>query len=59
MREWTQQIDYNLLHDPGRQTPIPVTESKLFSSAATVKVPREIEVAGKSFAAATSPAPRA
>jgi PDZ domain len=23
MRKWTQQIDYNLLHDPGRQTPIP------------------------------------
>ena len=23
MREWTQQIDYNLLHDPDRRTPIP------------------------------------
>jgi hypothetical protein len=22
MREWTQQIDYNLLHDPDRRTPI-------------------------------------
>lgn len=23
MREWTQQIDYNLLHDPDRRTPTP------------------------------------
>ena len=31
MREWTQQIDFNLLHDPSRQTPIPAKPLQILS----------------------------